>query len=215
MTNSPDTTTVSEKIALWADQLRDHSAMGLRFSENIYDRTRYEAIQQIALDMYALATGIDDEQLETVRAMIFSRPTPITVGDGAVIDASGRILLIQRSDSQLWAMPGGALEVGETPAAGVVREVLEETGVRCEATTLVGVFDTRLWGSKSGHQLYNMTFLCRPLDGRQPITHDMESLAIGWYPEDGLPDATDPGHRGRIHEAFRIWRGDPHSHFDP
>jgi 8-oxo-dGTP pyrophosphatase MutT (NUDIX family) len=48
-----------------------------------------------------------------------------------VIDPQGRILLMQRTDDRKWAMPGGGLEVGETPAAGVVREAFEETGVRC------------------------------------------------------------------------------------
>ena len=41
-------------------------------------------------------------------------------GIAAVIDDSGRILLVQRADNGLWAMPGGDFEIGETPAAGVV-----------------------------------------------------------------------------------------------
>ena len=98
----------SEQIALWADRLRDISANGLRFSENIYDQERYQAVQEIALQMMALATESSPIELEQLWAPIFARPTPLTVGDAAVIDESGRILLIQRADNQMWAMPGGA-----------------------------------------------------------------------------------------------------------
>jgi ADP-ribose pyrophosphatase YjhB (NUDIX family) len=52
----------------------------------------------------------------------------------------GRILLIRRSDNDLYAIPGGALELGETLTQAVRREVMEETGVAVEVTGLVGVY---------------------------------------------------------------------------
>ena len=61
--------------------------------------------------------------------------------DTAVFDESGRILLIERADNHLWAMPGGACEVGDTPAENAAREVWEETGYRVEITRLLGIFD--------------------------------------------------------------------------
>jgi ADP-ribose pyrophosphatase YjhB (NUDIX family) len=206
---------IAEKIALWADKLRDHTAMGLRFSENIYDQIRYRAIQDIAMEMNALATGKNIGELEPLRSTFFSRPTPLVVGDAAVIDASGRILLMQRADNQKWAMPGGAMEVGETPAAGVVREVMEETGLRCKVKALVGVFDSRSWGFVSPNHLYVISFLCQPLEGMALPYQAYETLETGWFPEDNLPDAMHPGHRERIPVAFRVWRGDPHAFFDP
>jgi hypothetical protein len=39
-------------------------------------------------------------------------------------------------------------------------------------------------------------------------------LATGWFAEAELPPDLDPGHRFRIPEAFRMWRGDPHAYFD-
>jgi ADP-ribose pyrophosphatase YjhB (NUDIX family) len=113
-------------------------------------------------------------------------------------------------------MPGGALEVGETPAEGVVREVLEETGVQCRILSLVGVFDSRLCGTVSRHHLYQFTFLCQPLSqeqGEEP-SHAVEILDQGWFPEDGLPEEMDPGHASRIPEAFRVWHGDGRAFFD-
>jgi len=206
---------IAAKIALWADRLRDISALGLHYSENIYDQTRYRAVQDTAMEMYALASGESVERIEPLRATLFSRPTPLTAGDAAVIDTTGHILLVQRADDQKWAMPGGALEVGETPAAGAAREAFEETGVHCQVVALVGVFDSRFCGLNSRHHLYVITFLCRPLDGIQSHFRCDETLDTGWFAEDALPEAMHPEHQPRIPEAFRVWRGDNLAYFDP
>jgi ADP-ribose pyrophosphatase YjhB (NUDIX family) len=206
----------TQQIALWADKLRDISAFGLRFSESVYDRERYQAIQDMAMTMLAAATDEPVEKLEPLRATVFSRPTPFSVGDAAVINDDGEILLIRRADNHKWAMPGGALEVGETPAQGVVREAFEETGVRCEPVALIGVFDSRLCGSETRHHLYHMLFLCRPCDNQEPSkpSHAHEVLGAQWFAEDRLPDDIDRGHISRIPEAFRVWRHKTPAFFD-
>jgi ADP-ribose pyrophosphatase YjhB (NUDIX family) len=111
-------------------------------------------------------------------------------------------------------MPGGGLEVGETPAEGVMREVFEETGVRCQAVALVGVFDSRLCGLISRHHLYAFTFLCRPIGEIQSHFRCDETLDTGWFAEDVLPEAMHPGHQGRIPETFCVWRGNTVAYFD-
>ncbi|MCY0908566.1 MAG: NUDIX domain-containing protein, partial [Sulfobacillus thermotolerans] len=68
--------------------------------------------------------------------------TPVTpkVGvDGAVFKQR-ELLLIRRRDSHQWALPGGAVEIGETPSEAVIREVVEETGIVMQADYVVGVF---------------------------------------------------------------------------
>jgi ADP-ribose pyrophosphatase YjhB (NUDIX family) len=72
--------------------------------------------------------------------------TPLLSVDAAVFDESGRLVLIQRADNGAWAMPGGAAEVGETPAEAVAREVREETGLEVRAVQLLGIYDSRLAG---------------------------------------------------------------------
>ena len=209
--------TPAEQLALWSDRLRDMAATGLKYSQNIYDHERYTAIQQIAIEMLALATNQPLEQIEPLRGPIFSRSSPQVGAAAAVIDSDGKILLMQRSDNKLWAMPGGVLEVGETPAEGVVREVLEETGIRCEPITLVGVYDNRLWETGVVQHLYKFTFLCRPLYGGQIVetpSHAVETLEIGWFAEDALPDDLWSGHMQRLRDAYRMWRGELRSHFD-
>ena len=205
----------AEQIALWADKLRDVSAMGLMFVKSVYDETAYRAVQTVALEMMAMASSEPLGQIEPLRTTIFANPTPLSCGDAAIIDDAGRILLIQRADNGMWAMPGGAFEVGETPAQGAAREALEETGVRCEPIALVGVFDSRLCGFKIRHHVYAFLFLCRPL--ADPIGHPSHAIEVkqtDWFAEHELPAEIDPGHRTRIPEAFRVWHGDRSAFFD-
>ncbi len=58
----------------------------------------------------------------------------------AVRNQAGDILLQMRVDNELWALPGGVVDVGETVAQTVVREVKEETGLDVEHTRLIGIY---------------------------------------------------------------------------
>jgi ADP-ribose pyrophosphatase YjhB (NUDIX family) len=209
---------IAKQLLAWADKLRDIAAMGSHFARNPYDKEHYLAVQDISVEMLAAATGRQVESFEPVRAAVLSRPTPFVAGDAAVIDKHGYLLLIRRADNSLWAMPGGALEVGETPAQGVVRETLEETGVACSPTALVGVFDSRISGTQSAHHIYHFLFLCTPSNGREipqdRPSHAQEVLEAGWFREQDLPQDLDPGHAYRIPHAYRVWRQDTQAYFD-
>jgi len=57
-----------------------------------------------------------------------------------VINGAGDILLIRRTDNGNWALPGGAIDLGESVAQAAARETLEETGIECEVTGIVGIY---------------------------------------------------------------------------
>ena len=128
----------AKRIALWADKIRDLSATGLTYTDNLYDKTRYETLQQLAIEMVAFATDQPVDAITPLKATLFDRMSPVVTGAAAVINQTGQLLLMRRADNGLWVMPGGQLEVGESPAAGVVRETLEEPGVRCVPKALSG-----------------------------------------------------------------------------
>jgi ADP-ribose pyrophosphatase YjhB (NUDIX family) len=65
-----------------------------------------------------------------------------------VIDA-GNVLLIQRDDFQVWALPGGRIEQGETAAQAAIREVQEETGLTVALTCLVGLYARPQWAGSA------------------------------------------------------------------
>jgi 8-oxo-dGTP pyrophosphatase MutT (NUDIX family) len=168
---------------------------------------RFERVRRIAAELFATQDTRDGVAIEQLFRADPWHLAPYPCGDAAVFNARGEILLIQRKDDQLWAMPGGAFEVGETPAEGACREAWEETGVAVEPLALVGVYDSRLCDSRTAAHLYQFVFLCRPRDpAAQPLVSN-ETLGVGWYAKDALPPLS-PGHPSRIADAFRSWRGE-------
>jgi len=93
------------------------------------------------------------------------------VGVGAVIvDESARVLLVKRRFEPLagqWSLPGGAVDVGETLAACVIREMREETGLDVEVGAVIEVFD-RIMHDAGGRVQYHyvlVDYVCRPVGG--------------------------------------------------
>ena len=69
------------------------------------------------------------------------RANSLVVGSSAiVVDDRNRILLQRRTDSGNWALPGGAMDIGETLAESAIREVKEETGFEVRIERIVGIY---------------------------------------------------------------------------
>ncbi len=112
-------------------------------------------------------------------------PSRPIVGVGAVIVTTpGEVVLVRRAREPLagqWSLPGGAVEAGETLAAALAREVLEETGLDVEVGHLVDVLD-RIYMDESGRVEYHYVladFLCRPRGGQLRAGSDVtDAMAV-------------------------------------
>ncbi|MFI0894848.1 NUDIX domain-containing protein [Streptomyces sp. NPDC020983] len=108
-----------------------------------------------------------------------------------VTDDEGRILMIRRSDNGNWAVPGGAMDMGESLAQTGVRETLEETGIHCEITGLVGIYtDPRhvihYTSNDEVRQEFSVVYTARYVSG-EPTPSD-ESREVVWVPRDEVGD---------------------------
>ena len=118
-----------------------------------------------------------------------------------VFDDDGRVLLGQRADNGRWGLITGILEPGEEPAPGLLREVLEETGVVAEAERLVSV-DTvgpTVYPNGDSCHFLTLVFRCRYVSGEARVNDD-ESLAVGWFRPEDFPELL-PGHLEAINLA--------------
>src|SRR5437879_1098524 len=107
----------------------------------------------------------------------------IVVGVTAFVrNESGRVLMIRRTDNDLYAIPGGAQEIGETISQTVVREVHEETGIDVEVTGLIGIYSdpAHVIAFSDGEirQEFSICFRARPIRG-EPRTSN-ESKEVLW-----------------------------------
>ncbi|MFI9121334.1 NUDIX hydrolase [Streptomyces bikiniensis] len=107
-----------------------------------------------------------------------------------VFDDHGRVLLGRRSDNGRWAVIGGIVEPGEQPADCAVREVYEETAVRCEVERIVSVETLRkpvVYPNGDQCQFMDVAFRCRAVGGEARVNDD-ESTEVGWFEVDDLPE---------------------------
>ena len=103
-----------------ADELRGIACWGLRFAQNEYDKDRYGRILAASARIIkVLEHRTDDAILEQFKDDLLHL-TPLA-GAEAVVVREGALLLIKRSDDDLWAVPGGSVEIGETLAEAAQR----------------------------------------------------------------------------------------------
>jgi ADP-ribose pyrophosphatase YjhB (NUDIX family) len=113
---------------------------------------------------------------------------------GLIIE-EGRVVLCRRRDSGWWNLPGGGMELGETPEEALMREVREETGLEVEVGRLVGVY------SKPQKQELVLAFACRVVGGM--LMQETEEVTESRYVlPDALPEPTLPKHAERVRDAF-------------
>jgi 8-oxo-dGTP diphosphatase len=106
--------------------------------------------------------------------------TAPVVAVGAVIVVDDRLLLIRRGRGPAageWSVPGGRVELGETLAEAVVRELAEETGLEAVCGSLVG------WVERitPEHHFVILDFYATLLDDRAPVAGD-DAAEVAWVP---------------------------------
>lgn len=103
-------------------------------------------------------------------------------GVKVVVFNGSQVLLVRRVDNGLWTLPAGIIEPGDEASHTAVREVLEETGVRCELTHLLGVGVTAPATYPNGDhaQYLDIVFRAIHLGGEARINDD-ENLEVGYF----------------------------------
>jgi ADP-ribose pyrophosphatase YjhB (NUDIX family) len=120
------------------------------------------------------------------------------LGVNVAIIQEGKILLTQREDFEVWCLPGGAVDPGESLAEAACREVREEIGLEVELTGLVGVYSIPEEGIGSGHIA---VFTAHPAGGTLQLD-PREVVAADYFAAGDLPELTLDWHRQRILDAF-------------
>lgn len=110
-----------------------------------------------------------------------------------VTNKRGEILMIERTDNGNWAVPGGAMDLGESLVQTAVRETKEETGIDCEVTGLIGIYtDPKhvLLYTSNGEvrQEFSVVFTARYVGGEP--TPSSESRLVHWVVPDQVEHLT-------------------------
>lgn len=133
--------------------------------------------------------------------------TPLVGCDIFVLNEKFEVLLIQRADNGLWAMPGGCHDLGETPKECAEREGREETGYIFKATALLGAWSSNRYEYVNypwkENEFCHLVFRAEIVGGSPALSN--ETTKIGWFAEANLPKFSD-GHETRVRFGFEAAR---------
>ncbi|MCW2764151.1 MAG: hydrolase [Nocardioides sp.] len=118
----------AQRVATWSGMRKEGVMRGVTVDGETVDRIVYAR----------LATDVPVHEPEGFRALLNSfLPRKRAISQLLVRDTDGRVLLCQLTYKQDWDLPGGVVEVGESPQLAVSREVEEELGLTLDAGALL------------------------------------------------------------------------------
>lgn len=206
------------QLARWSEALSSIARTGLAFTQNLYERERYEEVLHVAADIKAALEESAESQrernhfvqewMDNIGEGIPGYVTP-KVAIGAIVgNDDGEVLLVKRAPSGVWLFPSGWADVGYSAAEVVVKEVREETGIDAEPVQLLGVVDgMRMGFTRFG--MYMLLFHCRAVGG-ELVPHPLETDGCGWFSRDELPTPT-VGAEWWVQRAFAAIDGETFS----
>lgn len=181
------------------DELRLLAGNGRRYAEDPWEEERWERVLDLVCEYYGETLDLPPEDVRERFAQEVGHVTT-KVGAEVVVPEEGRVLLIQRADDETWAMPGGWVESGESPAEAAVRETREETGLAIETVELVDVYNRRP-GEYGLHGQVNIVFRGRVVGGEMNASH--EALAVRYRAPEAVAE-WHADHEARVNEALAM-----------
>ncbi len=176
----------------WVRELQAIAQTGLTYSRDVFDRQRFEDVRRISAEIASSHTNTPQAKIEDIFTQQSGYATPKVGSRGAVFRAgeSGpEILMVQEiAENDLWTLPGGFCDVGDSPSQAVEREVREESGYTVQASRLVSVTfkDKRFRPKPHAFSLYRLLFICDLISG--VATTSLETSGVDWFPQHALPE---------------------------
>jgi ADP-ribose pyrophosphatase YjhB (NUDIX family) len=173
-------------VLRWARSLQAIAQSGLSYEPSTYDGERYEQVRRVAAEMLADPNQLGVDGVEGLFASQHGHATPKLDVRGAVF-RDDAILLVEETADLGWSLPGGWVDVGETPSEAVAREVLEESGYRTTAVKLIALLDRdrhayppHVW------HIWKAMFLCElVVDEQAPL--GSETVGARFFTREELP----------------------------
>ena len=168
-----------------AKEIQQLAQTGNAFAVTDYEKGRYKRLTEIASEIVEHHTQLEKEATLKVLMKQPGYATP-KVDVRAAIIKDDKILLVQESTDNCWAMPGGWADVGDYPSEVAIRETKEESGFDVRPIKVIGVYDANRRGRRlEFFHAFKIIFLCE-LNGGEARVSD-ETLDVKFFSFDELP----------------------------
>lgn len=171
----------------WARELQGLAQTGLAFTQDPYDRERYERLRVLAAQMLSSHADLSATRIAGLFAAETGYATPKVEVRAGVFDDRGRILMVREAlDHGRWTLPGGWADVNLTAAQNVAKEVREESGYEVRVGKLAAVWDRARQGHPpSAWSCYKLFFICSVTGGEARTS--IETTAVAWFDARQIP----------------------------
>jgi ADP-ribose pyrophosphatase YjhB (NUDIX family) len=170
----------------WARKVQAIAQNGLLFTQEPFERERYTQLKDLSDSILAAELDIPLGKARALWEKEDGYVTPKVDVRGGVFDGAKVLLVRERSDGR-WTLPGGWVDVNDTPSDAVVREIFEESGYRAKATKLAMLVDkNRHPHPPSVHHIYKLFFLCELTGGAARTSNETDG--VDFFPVHSLPD---------------------------
>lgn len=175
-------------ILEWARKVQAIAQNGIAFTRDPFDRERYTQLQELVARILATELHVPVSQAQAFWQHDEGYATPKVDVRGAVF-RDGRVLLVRERMDGKWTLPGGWVDVNDSPSGAVVREIQEESGYQARALKLAALFDKNnpRHGHPPGiHHIYKLFFLCEIVGGEPAVS--IETDGVDFFALDALPE---------------------------
>ncbi|MFO2972733.1 NUDIX hydrolase N-terminal domain-containing protein [Legionella pneumophila serogroup 10] len=124
----------------WVSEIQAIAQNGLTYCGNEFDRERYIRLREIAAEIAALNSQGSFQQINETFSIERGYATP-KLDVRAFILKENKLLLVQERADSLWTLPGGWVDINESPSESVIRETKEETGFDVSVIRLLALWD--------------------------------------------------------------------------
>ena len=173
-----------EQWLKWAMEIQSLAQAGLTYTDNNYDRERYERLREISAEMIKEKTEISLEKVKDLFCNEEGYQTP-KIDTRAAIFKDNKILLVCENNGT-WSLPGGWCDVLESVKSNTIKEVKEETGLDVEVEKIIAIQDR----NKHNKPIYaygvcKIFSQCKILSGE--FVENIETTETRFFGKDELP----------------------------
>lgn len=155
-----------DDVELLIEQLQAIAQTGKHYSKDVFDRERYEQLEEVSKKLTAqLTNGATSKKLDIFFDSDTGYVTP-KVDIRAATFKDDKLLMVREKSNGKWSIPGGWGDVGYSAGEIATKETFEEAGIHVVPKRMISIKDMQKnhYPKKNLNYVYKLFFECVPTE---------------------------------------------------